>query len=47
MQYYAFSPEDLWAAIIMCAAVGIIAFMLVAIAERLVLRSYRRVEEFA
>jgi len=47
MQYYAFSPGDLWAAIMMCAVVGIVAFSLVVIAERLVLRNYRRVEEFA
>ena len=47
MQYYAFSPGDLWAAIMMCALVGVIAFSLVVIAERLVLRNYRRVEEFA
>jgi NitT/TauT family transport system permease protein len=47
MQYYAFSPGDLWAAIMMCAVVGIIAFALVVIAERVVLRSYHRVEEFA
>jgi len=47
MQYYAFSPEDLWAAIAMCALVGIVAFLAVVIAERLVLRNYRPVEEFA
>jgi len=47
MQYYAFSPEDLWAAIAMCAIVGIVAFVAVVIAERLVLRRYRPVEEFA
>jgi NitT/TauT family transport system permease protein len=46
MQYYAFSPEDLWAAIAMCAVVGVIAFTAVVIAERLVLRNYRRVEEY-
>jgi NitT/TauT family transport system permease protein len=47
MQYYAFSPEDLWAAIAMCAAVGIVAFGAVVIAERLMLRNYRPIEEFA
>ncbi len=47
MQYYAFSPEDLWAAILMCAVVGIIAFAAVVIAERVALRNYRRVEEYA
>lgn len=47
MQYYAFSPGDLWAAILMCAVVGIIAFAAVVIAERLALRNYRRVEEYA
>ena len=47
MQYYAFSPEDLWAAILMCAVVGIVAFSAVVVAERIALRNYRRVEEFA
>lgn len=47
MQYYAFSPQDLWAAILMCAAVGIVAFSAVVVAERIALRHYRRVEEFA
>jgi NitT/TauT family transport system permease protein len=47
MQYYAFSPQDLWAAIAMCAIVGIVAFVAVVIAERLVLRNYRPTEEFA
>jgi NitT/TauT family transport system permease protein len=45
MQYYSFSPQDLWAAIAACAAVGIIAFLLVVAAERLALRNYRPIED--
>jgi NitT/TauT family transport system permease protein len=41
MQYYSFSPGDLWVAIAMCAVTGIVAFSAVVIAERIVLRSYR------
>jgi ABC-type nitrate/sulfonate/bicarbonate transport system, permease component len=44
MQYYSFSPEDLWAAIAACAGVGILAFLLVVGAERLALRNYRPIE---
>ena len=47
MQYYAFSPGDLWAAIAACALVGVVAFLAVVIAERIVLRGYRPVEAFA
>jgi NitT/TauT family transport system permease protein len=47
MQYHSFSPGDLWVAIAMCALLGIVAFLLVVIAERRVLRSYRPTEDFA
>ena len=45
MQYYSFSPADLWAAIVACGIVGVLAFSLVVIAERLVLKNYRPTEE--
>ena len=45
MQYYSFSPADLWAAIVACALVGILAFGLVVLAERFVLRNYRPIED--
>jgi NitT/TauT family transport system permease protein len=45
MQYYTFSPADLWAAIVACSAVGILAFLLVVGAERVALRDYRPLEE--
>jgi NitT/TauT family transport system permease protein len=45
MQYYTFSPADLWAAIVACSVVGIVAFLLVVGAERLALRNYRPLEE--
>jgi NitT/TauT family transport system permease protein len=47
MQYYSFSPADLWAAIAVCGLAGIMAFGLVVIAERWVLRGYRPLEELA
>ena len=47
MQYHAFSPGNTWAAIAMCALVGIVAFMAVVIAERIVLRGYRPIEDVA
>jgi NitT/TauT family transport system permease protein len=45
MQYYSFSPGDLWAAILACGLAGITAFMLVVIAERQVLKNYRPTED--
>ncbi len=45
MQYYSFSPADLWAAIAACALVGLLAFGVVVVAERLVLKGYRPTEE--
>jgi NitT/TauT family transport system permease protein len=47
MQYHSFSPGDLWVAIAMCAVLGLIAFLLVVLVERRVLRAYRPVEDFA
>src|SRR3972149_4860954 len=47
MQYYSFSPQDLWAAIAACAALGIVAFLLVVTAERIALRGYRPTEDGA
>jgi NitT/TauT family transport system permease protein len=40
MQYYTIQPGRLWAAIIMAAALGVIAFLLVVLAERWALRGY-------
>ncbi len=44
MQYYSFSPQDLWAAIAACSVVGILAFLAVVAAERFALRNYRPIE---
>lgn len=41
MQYYSINPGRLWAAILVTAAVGIGAFLLVVLVERRALRSYR------
>ena len=47
MQYHSFSPGDLWVAIAMCAVLGLIAFLLVVLVERRVLRRYRPIEDVA
>jgi NitT/TauT family transport system permease protein len=44
MQYYTLSPADLWAAVIVAAALGLLAFLAVVVAERLTLRNQRPVE---
>ena len=44
MQYYSINPGRLWAAILVTAAVGIGAFLLVVVVERWALRSYRPVD---
>ena len=44
MQYYSINPGRLWAAILVTAAVGIGAFLLVVAVERRALRSYRPVD---
>lgn len=44
-QYYTIAPERLWAALLYAAAVGILAFVLIVIAERFALRGYRPTEE--
>ncbi|HET8785477.1 MAG TPA: ABC transporter permease [Candidatus Limnocylindrales bacterium] len=44
MQYYSISPGRLWAAILVTALVGIGAFLLVVVAERRALRSYRPID---
>jgi NitT/TauT family transport system permease protein len=41
MQYYTLSPEDLWATAIVAAGLGLAAFLLVVVAERLALRHQR------
>jgi NitT/TauT family transport system permease protein len=41
MQYYTLEPGQLWAAIIVSAALGIFCFLLVVVAERWALRDYR------
>lgn len=41
MQYYTLSPEDLWATVLMAAALGMLAFLAVVVAERLTLRHQR------
>jgi NitT/TauT family transport system permease protein len=41
MQYYTLSPGDLWATVIVAAALGMLAFLAVVIAERLTLRHQR------
>ena len=45
MQYYSINPGRLYAAIIVSAALGIGAFLLVLVAERWTLRSYRPIED--
>jgi NitT/TauT family transport system permease protein len=45
MQYYSIQPERLWAAIAVSAGLGILCFLLVVLAERWVLRSYRPAEQ--
>ncbi len=47
MQYYSIQPERLWAAIIVSAALGIVCFVLVVVAERWALRGYRPTESGA
>jgi NitT/TauT family transport system permease protein len=44
MQYYTFSPEDLWAVVIVAAALGGLAFLSIVLVERLALRHQRPVE---
>ncbi len=44
MQYYSIQPERLWAAIAVAAGLGIVCFLLVVLAERWALRSYRPTE---
>jgi NitT/TauT family transport system permease protein len=44
MQYYSIDPGRLWAAILVTAALGIGVFLLVVVAERWALRSYRPVD---
>lgn len=44
-QYYTLAPERLWAALVFSAGLGILAFASVVIAERVLLRGYRRTEE--
>lgn len=43
MQYYTLSPADLWATVIVAAGLGVVAFVVVAVAERLALRNQRPV----
>jgi NitT/TauT family transport system permease protein len=44
-QYYTIAPERLWAALLFAAAAGILAFVLVTLVERVVLRGYRPTED--
>jgi NitT/TauT family transport system permease protein len=44
MQYYTLSPQDLWATVIVAAALGVGAFLVVVGLERLALRDQRPVE---
>jgi NitT/TauT family transport system permease protein len=44
MQYYTFSPADLWAVVIVAAALGGLAFLSVVLVERLALRHQRPIE---
>lgn len=44
-QYYTINPERLWATLLYAAAVGIFAFVLIVLAERIALRGYRPSEE--
>jgi NitT/TauT family transport system permease protein len=41
MQYYTLSPGDLWATVIVAAALGILAFVSVLVVERFALRHQR------
>jgi NitT/TauT family transport system permease protein len=41
MQYYTLSPEDLWATVIVAAGLGVSAFLVVVVVERLALRNQR------
>jgi NitT/TauT family transport system permease protein len=41
MQYYTLSPADLWATVIVAAVLGMLAFLVVVLAERLTLRNQR------
>jgi ABC-type nitrate/sulfonate/bicarbonate transport system permease component len=41
MQYYTLSPADLWATVIVAAALGILAFVAVLAVERYALRNQR------
>jgi NitT/TauT family transport system permease protein len=47
MQYYTLSPADLWAAVIVAAALGVLAFLAVVGSERFALRNQRPVEPAA
>ena len=44
-QYYTIAPERLWAALLFAAVAGILAFLLVVVVEKVVLRGYRPSEE--
>ena len=44
MQYYTFSPADLWAVVIVAAALGGLAFLSVVLVERFALRHQRPIE---
>ena len=44
MQYYTLSPQDLWAAVIVAAGLGVLAFLAVVAAERVTLRNQRPAE---
>jgi NitT/TauT family transport system permease protein len=44
MQYYTLSPADLWATVIVAAALGILAFVAVLVVERFALRNQRPAE---
>ena len=44
MQYYTLSPADLWAAVIVASALGLLAFLAVVVSERYALRNQRPVE---
>ena len=43
MQYYTLSPADLWATVIVAAGLGVVAFLVVVMAERFALRNQRPV----
>jgi len=44
MQYYTLSPADLWATVIVAAALGVLAFVAVLLVERFALRNQRPAE---